>query len=159
MSPRWERSESAAGWDEPTGRGPAHRRDVGPCSSSDASSCRPPGSSLPLRQHRCCPVPGTAPRLPEMSNCSKAVCTWRSFSSCRAPIMQFICSCSPSPTSFMESCGERARHRVSIPKEQESWAEQLSAASPLPPHYTSDASYPCYIHFMQQQLGIVLRLF
>lgn len=109
MSLRWLPSRSAAGWGKPTGRGTAHARDVGLRSSTNASlrsrsSCRAPGTSLLLRQHWCCSMPETVLRLPEMSNCSKAVWTWRSFSSCSAPIMQFICSCSPSPTSFMDSC-------------------------------------------------------
>ena len=47
--------------------------------------------------------PGAGPP-PEISSCSRAVCTCRSFSSCSAPIIQFIWSCKPSPTSFMDIC-------------------------------------------------------
>lgn len=109
MSPRWPASGSAVGWHKPPDCGTAQARDEGlgssDCFPRGCSFCWALGTSLLLRQHGCCSVPETGLRLPEMSSCSRAVWTWRSFSSCSAPIMQFICSCSPSPTSFMDSCG------------------------------------------------------
>lgn len=109
MSPRWLLSGSTVGWAKLAGCGTTQVRDVG---LQPPAAARPRGPAPLLRQHGCCSA--LVLRLPEISSCSNAVWTWSSFSSCSAPIMQFICSCSPSPTSFMDSCGGRSRQQVSV---------------------------------------------